>query len=223
MKNKQDINTIVFDLSDVYLHGLAGIEKHINKKIKKNVKHTDLFMVELHHLFHGEITEDVYWEAVIKKREWNISIEELKSAVRANFKEIKGTRNIIENLRKQGYKMGLLSIHAKEWVDYCEDQFDYHKLFDVVTYSFNIQLCKPEKKTYEYLLDKLGVKAQNSLFIDDNNDNIVAAQELGMHAIQFTSAHSLKEKLKGININLSKHKNITKHNDRYKKCDMVLE
>lgn len=184
----------------MYLHGLAGIEKYLLKLLKIEVKHTDLFMDELHQLFHGDISEELYWQAVIQKREWRATVEDLKTAVRSNFKEIKGTRKIIEQLKTKGYTLGLLSIHAKEWVEYCEVQFDYHRLFNSILYSFDIKLCKPEKGAYESILKKLGVKATDSLFIDDNIKNIIAAKDLGMHAIQFKSARQLEEELKKLRL-----------------------
>lgn len=61
------ITTIIFDLSDVYLHGASGAWKHLQRKIDTKLTDEHLLIAELEQLFIGEITEDVYWQIVIKK------------------------------------------------------------------------------------------------------------------------------------------------------------
>jgi len=116
--------------------------------------------------------------------------------------EIEGTREIIENLKKNGYKLGLLSVHAKEWADYCEEKFDYHKLFHSVMYSFEVGVCKPESKAFELILEKLNVVPKECLFIDDSQENIDVAQKLGIQTILFKEASQLKSSLQDLQIKL---------------------
>jgi len=56
------ITTIIFDLSEVYLTGMKGIEKHIEEMTGQDV-HEDILHLEeeTQQLFHGEITEEAYW------------------------------------------------------------------------------------------------------------------------------------------------------------------
>ncbi len=194
------INTIIFDLSEVYLHGVGGAGKHIQSKIK--LSDNDLLIHELDQLLLGEITEDEYWNIISKRHSWQIPIDELKNAVRKNFQEIKGTRKIIEKLKQDGYKLGLLSNHAKEWVEYCEITYKYHQLFHETLYSYEVKLSKPNKKIFLLLLRKLKVKPQGCLFIDDSIKNIETAKNLGLNTIHFTSAFDLKKKLLKLKIRL---------------------
>lgn len=194
------INTIIFDLSDVYLHGIVGTEKHIRSKIK--ISDADLLVYELDQLLLGKITEDEYWNLISKKNSWEIPIDDLKNAVRKNFQEIKGTRKIIEKLKQNGYKLGLLSNHAKEWVEYCEIKYNYHQLFHNILYSYEVKLSKPSKDIFLVLFKRLNVKAKDCLFIDDNKKNVEIAKELGMQTIHFISAFDLKKKLFKLKIKL---------------------
>lgn len=197
------ITTIIFDLSEVYLHGLLGTEKNIQQKLNIPVSNKELHIPEMEKLFHGKIKEKQYLQALITKHRWNITIEELKKIVRENFKEVKGTREIIELLKKNGYKLGLLSVHAEEWVKHCEKKFDYHKLFDSYMYSFEVEVCKPERKAFELILKKLHVKPNNCLFIDDWSINTSAAKKLGIKTITFKSPMQLLRDLKKLNIRIS--------------------
>lgn len=196
------ITTVIFDIGEVYLHLLAGSAKYVQQKMGTSVSET-YFYEGLDPLMLGQNTENEYWEDMIKKNSWNISVEDLKELVRKNFKEVKGTRKIIENLRQKGYKLALLSNHVKEWVEYSELIFDYHKLFHYTFYSYQLSLIKPDKDIFLALLRKLQVKPQECLFIDDSIKNIEAAKELGMKTIQFISAKKLKKELKEFNINTS--------------------
>ena len=194
------ITTIIFDLSEVFLQGLYGTEKLLEKKLGLSIPNKDLMIPALEQLFHGEITEEQYWEAVIEHYGWSISVDEAKKIVRENFTEIDGTRPIAERLKEQGFRLGLLSVNAKEWVDHCEKEFDFHKLFDSHMYSFEVALCKPEKKAFQLMLDKLHVKAEECLFIDDIPRNVESAREMGITVIHFVSAEQLREDLKKLEI-----------------------
>ncbi|MBI2020686.1 HAD-IA family hydrolase [Candidatus Daviesbacteria bacterium] len=187
------ITTIIFDLSDVYLHGVVGTGKHIKSKIK--VSDADLLVYELDQLLLGEITEDEYWNLIKKRHSWEIPVNELKRAVRKNFREIKGTRKIIDKLNQNGYRLGLLSNHVKEWIEYCEIKYKYHHLFHKYIYSYEVGFAKPSKKIFKLILKKLRVKPQECLFIDDDTKNISTAKKLGIKTIHFTSSVELKKKL----------------------------
>lgn len=192
--------TIIFDLSDVLIKGLVGSENHLSE-YSKEIKATDFFMSELDDFFLGKISEEEYWQSVLRKNKWELSIDNLKKAVRKNFEEIEGTREIIEKLRKR-YKLGLLSIHTREWVEYCDKKLNYSSLFDVICYSFQISVCKPSKKAFQIILNKLQAKVEESLFIDDSLRNIESAKELGLSVILFKSSAQLRNELVKLGINL---------------------
>jgi putative hydrolase of the HAD superfamily len=60
--------------------------------------------------------------------------------------------------------------------------------FDGVVASGEIHLVKPQPEIFEYLLQRYGLTAMETVFIDDNQPNIDAAEALGMHAILFRNA-----------------------------------
>ncbi len=191
------ITTIIFDLAEVLLTGLLGVERHLEPILGIRAEEIEKMLhgKELISLFHGEITEEEYWLKVTKKNRWDVNVRILKETIRSNFVEIEGTRRIVERLKEKGYKLGLLSVHTKEWVDHCVKKFDYHKLFHSTQYSFEVQLSKPDKRAYKLILQKLASKPEECLFIDDNPKNVKAAEELGMQTIHFKNAKQLKKEL----------------------------
>lgn len=196
------ITTIIFDLAEVYLKGLIGVEHYLEPILGINGKEIrrQLNDRELVSLFHGEITEEEYWLKIVQKNNWKVDIELLKKAIRDNFKEIGGVREIIEKLKEKGFKLGLLSVHAKEWVEYCEKKFDYHKLFDSRLYSFEVAVSKPDKKAYEMIMERLEASPDECIFIDDHESNLVPAKGMGIKTIHFKNPEQLKRELGSFSI-----------------------
>jgi putative hydrolase of the HAD superfamily len=197
------ITTIIFDLAEVYLKGFCGIEDYLEDVLgMKTIEIRDKLQggPEFELLMEGKITEDEFWKKVIQRNNWDIEIHHFKKAIRDNFNEIKGTREIIEKLKEKGFKMGLLSDHSREWIYHCEKQFDYHKLFHSTQYSFEVECCKTKTKTFELLLKKLNEKPENCLFIDDSERNINIAKSIGLNTIQFKNPNQLKKELTSFSI-----------------------
>jgi putative hydrolase of the HAD superfamily len=66
---------------------------------------------------------------------------------------------------------------AKAWVN--------ESLFEVIVFSAEVGVCKPDPKIFQRALEQLGVDASESLFIDDRERNVTGAQALGMHAVHY--------------------------------------
>ena len=56
-------------------------------------------------------------------------------------------------------------------------------------------LVKPDPRLFQVLLDRYGLKAVECLFVDDNPDNVAAAERIGMEGIVFKGAEGLRKTL----------------------------
>ncbi|MDD5193414.1 MAG: HAD family phosphatase [Candidatus Nanoarchaeia archaeon] len=205
-KKKEEIKVIIFDLSEVYLKGFHRFEKkfkyiantksrEFNSDFLSKTKEFDLLMK-------GKISENEFINYILSKNKLKIDLDKFKKVLRSNFEEIKGTREIIEKLKKRGYKLGLLSNHSKEWIKHCSKKFDFHKLFDSVLYSFEIGVCKPNEEIFIKILEKLNELPENCLFIDDSKTNLTSAKSLGMKTILFKNPYNLIKDLKKYDIKI---------------------
>jgi len=96
--------------------------------------------------------------------------------------------NMLLALRKK-YRVFLLSntnaIHIAHVMHKLEEVYgitDFNeKYFDKVWYSHEVGHRKPDASIYQFVLQDAGLKANESLFIDDNTANILAAREAGLH------------------------------------------
>jgi putative hydrolase of the HAD superfamily len=64
-------------------------------------------------------------------------------------------------------------------------------LFNVIVTSAEAGVCKPDVRIYRAALDYLGVEACEAVFVDDSEEYVEAARELGMCAIQFISTEQV--------------------------------
>jgi epoxide hydrolase-like predicted phosphatase len=90
----------------------------------------------------------------------------------------------IRSLRPQ-LKTGLLSNAWNDLRHAVEQQWKIADAFDHITISAEVGLAKPDPRIYMLPLEALGVTAQQAVFVDDFKNNIRAAQDVGLHAIQF--------------------------------------
>jgi 2-haloacid dehalogenase len=73
--------------------------------------------------------------------------------------------------------------------------YDFLHWFDGRVVSGDEKMRKPFAKFYHTLLDRYLLKAEETLFIDDNLRNIKAAVELGMDTIHYESPEQLRKEL----------------------------
>jgi putative hydrolase of the HAD superfamily len=67
--------------------------------------------------------------------------------------------------------------------------------FDVLVWSYQLRVAKPDPAIYWYVLEKLGTQPEETLFIDDRQENVDAAVALGMKGIVFTTVDQLRADL----------------------------
>ena len=100
---------------------------------------------------------------------------------------------------KEKYKIYGLTNWSAETIDIAYERFPFFKAFDGIVVSGEEKMVKPDKKIYKLLLDRYHLKAANTVFIDDNLLNVIAAKEIGLYAIRFENPAQLEAELSAIN------------------------
>jgi putative hydrolase of the HAD superfamily len=91
----------------------------------------------------------------------------------------------LDELRATGYRLALLTNNVREWEPRWRPMLPVDELFDVVVDSAFVGMRKPERRIYELTVERLGVAAEECVFVDDLEVNCVVARELGMVAVQY--------------------------------------
>jgi epoxide hydrolase-like predicted phosphatase len=87
------------------------------------------------------------------------------------------------------YKVGLLSNALPGTRAALGQRFPkFFEMFDVTVFSAEVGIEKPDARVYRLILDRLGVEAQEAVFVDDFIENVEGARAVGLHAIQFKNS-----------------------------------
>lgn len=97
---------------------------------------------------------------------------------------IKPTARLIEDLKAAGYKLYVLSNMSREFIDFLRQQPVYDN-FDGEVVSCEEGVVKPMPEIYDILLCRYNLLPEETIFIDDREENVVAAQEKGITTFHF--------------------------------------
>ena len=195
MQNK--ITHLIFDLSEVLIRGLVGIDDKLCELLGMQCDNLlNKFGGEhLRALCKNEITEEKYLKSIIAKEKWNCSTKELKKIIRNNFHNIiREMDELVAELSK-GYLLILLSDHAREWIEYIEEYHGFLTCFSKRIYSFQTGHLKNDMHNFQKLLIDLNISSDSCLFIDDRKKNIDVAHRCGIKGIVFKDHDQLISEL----------------------------
>jgi 2-haloacid dehalogenase len=80
------------------------------------------------------------------------------------------------------------------------ERFAFFGLFDGIVISGLERLAKPDREIFELLLDRFGLDAGTTLFIDDNIVNLAAASALGLATVHYRSSEGLRSSLRALDL-----------------------
>ena len=146
----------------------------------------------------GEATNDDIWMRVgeqltLSRDELTLVRDEFWSGDRIDKDLIRFIRT-----RTNGTKMGLLSNGWSSTRRFLEERWHIAEIFDDIIISAEVGLAKPDRRIYQLALDRLGVEAEQTIFIDDFIENLEGARELGIHGIHFQDPQTVMEELQDL-------------------------
>lgn len=152
-----------------------------------------------------ELEEDSHWpdwqEGRMAAREWHAHLVK-KLRFPYGFEEFCAIWNSIldpetilpdvlfERLAEK-CRLALLSNTDPIHVAHFEATFSFVRYFPVRIYSCRAGSSKPSPAIYHHALRELGAMPDETVFIDDLHENVLAAASLGINAFHFTSADEL--------------------------------
>ena len=191
--------TLIFDLSEVLIAGLLGIEKPLAVRlgIPKRAVLTAFAGPLLEKLCCDRISEDEYLARILKRQRWRLAPAEVKGIIRQNFhRRVPGMQKLIARLARR-YELVLLSDHAAEWATYIQGIHPWLRIFKTRFFSFELRQTKREPSTFQRVLAAIGRRPDECLLVDDSTQNVQAAASIGLPGIRFTSTKALARELAG--------------------------
>lgn len=105
------------------------------------------------------------------------------------------TVDILMDLKQRGYPVYGLTNWNDVKFQVAIQEFPFLRLFDGRIVSGEVNLAKPDPEIYKLLLDTYKLNPRECLFIDDRIENVTAARDLGIEAVQFISPRQLEQDL----------------------------
>ena len=99
--------------------------------------------------------------------------------------------NFIRECKNLGYRLIVASNASKGSFEWRNSRFGLMNVFDGRIISSDIGFRKPSIDFFQYMIDVVGFKPEEILFIDDSDRNIEAAGGLGIMALKYENEKSL--------------------------------
>jgi epoxide hydrolase-like predicted phosphatase len=162
----------------------AGVDhNHYGEVVRRWVEPLPGEISPVHRLERGELAVEDFEHLLSTALAREGSTVEARGLVGRMFADLAiyeaSMTSLVTRARAAGIRTALLS---NSWGnDY--DRSDWHAMFDIVVISGEVGMRKPEPGIFELVLDRIGLPADECVFIDDMAHNIAAAEQAGLVGI----------------------------------------
>jgi putative hydrolase of the HAD superfamily len=159
----------------------------------------NLYWADRHAYDEGKLSGVAFWQKFLRDAELDLGPE---AFAELNLQDARmwTTQNPVmvawqARLRQHGLRTAILSNMGDSVLESIKREFQWIENFDVLVWSYQLRLAKPDPEIYLYALQRLGTRPDETLFLDDKEINIEAAHDLGIRAIQFSTVERLRHDL----------------------------
>lgn len=193
------IDTIVFDIGnvltrfswDTYIQQF-GLDERDSYEVAK----ASVLSPEWNEFDRGVLTDEEIISSFVK------NAPQYADCLRRMFRDMHGlvTRAEyaipwIDALKAAGYRVLVLSNFPETAHRHCMDALDFLPHTDGGILSYQEHVIKPDPAIYRLLAERYGLQFSHCVFVDDKEENLVPARELGMKTIQFRNYEQGKKEL----------------------------
>jgi 2-haloacid dehalogenase len=114
--------------------------------------------------------------------------------------EIHENVQLLEKLSSAGIRTFAISNFSSEKWAIAKDLYKFFEYFEGIVISGDVRLVKPDPLIFQLLLNRYDLAAEECVFIDDNEANVLAARELGMSAVHYREPMDLSKALGALGV-----------------------
>ena len=200
------IRNIVFDIGGVLADFRIKeflMEKGFDGPMIKRILKASVMSPYWGRFERGEITEEEALQGFAS------SDPEIAEHLRKAFFSIEGMLTIrdyaiplVKALKESGLGVYYLSNYSKKAYDECAGSLEFMPYMDGGLVSFLAGKTKPDPEMYRMFLERYLLQADESVFVDDTEENVKAAKAIGFTGIEFHGPEELMLALKGLGIHI---------------------
>ena len=158
-----------------------------------------LYWADRHAYDEGKLTGITFWEKILRDGNLQLppsAVAELNDADTRMWSTVNPAMVAWQSrLKRHGLLTGILSNMGDSVLDRISATHTWIANFDVLVWSYQLRIAKPDPAIYRHTLQQLGTRPEETLFLDDKIENILAARTLGIRAIQFSTVDQLRADL----------------------------
>jgi len=200
------IKAICFDLDGVYftsrgkkaffdnLVGLCQDEEKVIYVLSKSP--------EMLQFVSGKMTEHDFLNFLRNYLNITLGDREIANLWAKEYEVDQKVREVVLNLRKNGYKTCICSNNNPIRVNALEEKFGFSEDFDAIVFSYKVGAVKPSREIFEELIKQARCKPEEIIYSDDNPDRLQGANDLGIQTFVYIDFESFLRELAGRNIDL---------------------
>lgn len=208
---------IFSDLSEVFCHGIYGMEEAATSLYSKDIGETlwrshEALNGKVLELFRKEFSEDHYWEEVLLSSGLPMSLSEAKNVLTENIRRvIPGTLDVYKSITAHPKSLGssemldgrpdiyIVSDHIAERIEQLKTI--HPDIFGIVKgcfWSCDLGYIKQDAEFFPKVLAATQIPIEEIVFVDDIEQNAESARRHGIYSIVFYDAMQLKQELSKI-------------------------
>lgn len=191
------IKNIIFDLGgviiDIHREAAAQALQHLGiteaARLLGEYEQKGVFLL----LEEGRISAAEMYDALLPLCNPDTTCTDIKTAFEKFLTGIPVERlRTVDRLREKGYRTYVCSntnpVFYCDWIakEFRKDGKSINDYFDGIVASFEELMCKPNPDIFRHLLDRYGLKPEETVFLDDSEANCASAASLGIHAVTIT-------------------------------------
>jgi len=195
------LRAVIFDYG-IVLTGPPNAEAHdalVRITGLPQERFEDLYWADRHAYDEGKLTGITFWQKFLSDAGLDNSPAKVQELNRWDARMWTTQDPVMLawqlELKQRGLLTAILSNMGDSVLENMMREFDWLDRFDVLVWSYQLGMAKPDPAIYLHTIRKLGASAGETLFIDDKLVNIEAARALGMTAIQFSTVERLRHEL----------------------------
>jgi len=172
------IKWILFDQARVQTYGVFNRNDFYSidgKQFPAKELESIFYIPEYRQFSIGKINETKLISIFLQQKNIALSVKSYIEIFKKGIEPIEGMKDILQSLSKK-YFLATLTNEGSEWANYKLDISGFRKFFKNNFISGNLKIEKPNPKIYKIVLEKLNIKPEECIFIDDHRKNCEAAE-----------------------------------------------
>ena len=195
------MKNVIFDVGGVLLDWNPGRvlqSFYADANERERMKQLIFHHADWLELDRGAMAEDVLLQRIAERAGRPVpELNGLFEVVRDSLHPKQDTVALLGSLSARGVPLYCLSNMPSKIYATLSQRFDFWQHFDGIVISGDIRMVKPEPAIFRHLLERYGLRAGDTVFVDDLPANVEAAQRLGLHGVVFENAAQCELALQG--------------------------